>query len=89
MAHSKQARKRIRQNVVQRLRNRGVKSSLRTAVKKFKATVETGDAEAIATAYGAVQKRADKTARKGVIAKGTAARMKSRLLKSAARAKKA
>ena len=89
MAHSKQARKRIRQNAARRLRNRSVKSSLRTAVKKFKATVQSGDAEAVAAAYKSVQKRADKTARKGIIAKGTAARMKSRLLKSAARAKKA
>ena len=88
MAHSKQARKRIKQNAVNRLRNRSVKSSLRTAVKKFKETVETGDAEAIATAYGVVQKRTDRTVQKGIIPKGTGARMKSRLLKSAARAKK-
>ena len=89
MAHSKQARKRLRQDVDRRLRNRAAKSSLRTAVKKFSAIVETGDAEAVAAAYKAVQKRADKIVQKGIITKGTAARMKSRLLKSAARAKKA
>ena len=89
MAHSKQAAKRLRQNTKNRLNNRAAKSALRTAIKKFKKTVETGDAEAVNAAYKVVQKRADKTARKGVIAKGAAARVKSRLLKSAARAKKA
>ena len=89
MPHSKQAAKRIRQNAKNRLGNRAAKSALRTAVKKFKQTVETGDGEAVAAAYKDVQTRTDKTARKGVIAKGTAARMKSRLLKSAKRAGKA
>ena len=89
MPHSKQAAKRIKQDAERRLANRGAKSALRTAVKKLKTTIKTGDAEAVDAAYKVVQKRADKTARKGIIAKRTAARMKSRLLKSAARAKKA
>lgn len=88
MPHSKQAAKRLKQNAKSRLNNRAAKSALRTAIKKFKKTVETGDSEAVAAAYKVVQKGADKTARKGIIAKGTAARMKSRLLKSAKRAGK-
>jgi len=87
--HSKQAAKRMKQNAKSRLSNRAAKSALRTAVKKFKQTVEAGDGEAVAAAYKVVQKRADNSARKGVIAKGTAARMKSRLLKSVKRAGKA
>ena len=89
MPHSKQAAKRLRQNAKRRLNNRAEKSALRTAIKKFKKTVETGDDEAVTAAYKVVQKRADKTARKGVIARGAAARLKSRLLTSAKRAGKA
>lgn len=88
MAHSKQARKRVRQNAQDRLRNRSVKSSLRTAIKKFKTVVADGDAEAVSAAYKTVQKSADKTAQKGVIAKRTAARIKSRLDADAKRAGK-
>lgn len=79
MAHSKSAKKRIRQNARGRLRNRSTKSALRTTVKKFDAAVKQGDAEAAGEAFRKVQKKADATARKGIVHKKTAARLKSRL----------
>ena len=79
MATSKQSKKRIRQNAEDRLRNRSAKSALRTTIKKFKSAVKSGDADAATTGYKDVQKQVDKTAAKGIIRKGTAARIKSRL----------
>jgi small subunit ribosomal protein S20 len=79
LAHSDSARKRIRQNVKRRLRNRSSKSALRTAIKRFRSTVAGGDAEAARAAYAAVQKKADTVARKGIIHAKTAARIKARL----------
>ncbi len=79
MAHSKSAEKRIRQNATRRLANRSAKSSLRTATKKFDAAVKAGNAEAVKTACRDVQRKADRTAAKGVIDKRKAARIKSRL----------
>ena len=79
MAHSLSAKKRIRQNTKARLRNRGDKSALRSAVKKLRAATESGKAEDARALFVAVQKRADAIARKGVIKPATVARMKSRL----------
>jgi len=79
LAHSKSAKKRIRQNARRRLRNRSARSALRTAIKKFRAAVTAGDADTARAAYLAVQKRADTVAGKGIIKKQTAARIKSRL----------
>ena len=79
MAHSKSARKRIRQNAHTRLRNRAAKSALRTTVKKFLSALTAGDKDAATTALVAVQERADKTAAKGIIRKKSADRIKSHL----------
>jgi len=79
LAHSKSAKKRIRQSEVKRLHNRSMKSALRTAMKKFAAAVAAGNTDLLAAAYKEVQKSIDKTASKGIIRKGTADRMKSRL----------
>lgn len=79
MAHSKSAKKRIRQNAAARLRNRSAKSALRTTIKKFQSAVKQNDSVAADAAYKDVQKKVDTNARKGVVHKGTAARIKSRL----------
>ncbi len=87
MAHGKSAKKRIRQNVARRLHNRQAKSALRTTVKKFNTALGAGDAAAAAAAYQGVQKKLDQAVAKGILRKGTADRMKSRL--AARRAAKA
>lgn len=89
MAHSKSAKKRIRQSEDRRVRNRSVKSALRSALKKFAAAVESGNAETAAAAYQAIQKKLDKTASKGILRKGTVSRVKSRLSRRLKSIKKA
>ena len=79
MAHSKSARKRVRQNLVRRLRNRSAKAALRTAIKKFSAAAGIGDAAAASAAFLLVQKKVDKVAAKSILRKGTADRIKARL----------
>ena len=79
LAHGKSAKKRIRQNAARRLRNRQAKSALRTTVKKFTAAVGAGDAAAATAAYRNVQKKLDQAVAKGLVRKGAAARVKSRL----------
>jgi len=79
MAHSLSAKKRIRQNLKHRARNRWHKRAFRTIVKDFLETVlhgSTQDAEAKLTG---IYKKLDQVAAKGVIHKNTASRYKSRL----------
>ena len=79
MAHSKSARKRIRQNLARRLLNHSQKSALRTLIKKFDAAATSGNAESAATLILAVQRKIDKAASKNILHRGTADRIKSRL----------
>lgn len=76
MANIKSQIKRNRQNEKRRLRNRAVRSELKTREKALLAAVGTdGEAEALRQTI----KRIDKAAAKGVIHKNAAARKKSRL----------
>ncbi|HID93378.1 MAG TPA: 30S ribosomal protein S20 [bacterium (Candidatus Stahlbacteria)] len=75
MPHTKSVAKRVRQNEKRRLRNKAVKSYVRTMIKRV---LESEDKEeALRKAYSAL----DKAVKKGVIHKNTAARKKSRLAK--------
>jgi len=79
VAHSKSAIKRARQNEKRRLRNRVVKSNLKTAVKKVLQTLEAKNYEASKDALRAAISKISKAAAKGVIHKRSAARKISRL----------
>lgn len=82
MANIKSQIKRNKQNEKARLRNKAVRSELRTRVKSAEAAAGTDNAEAAArTAISKI----DKAATTGVIHKNTAARKKSRLMKRLAR----
>ncbi len=86
MANTKSALKEIRKNSRRRVRNRLVRQSTRTAVKRATHAAQAGEAntpEAVSAAFSAL----DKAASKGVIHKNTAARRKSRLAKKAKTAK--
>ena len=84
MANIKSQKKRIITNEKARLRNKDVKSSLKTVVRKFREAAEAGDAAA-ATALAREANRAlDKAASKGVIHKKQAANRKSAISKRAA-----
>ncbi len=79
MAHSNSAKKRIRQNIVQRERNRGQKSALRSQVKKVRAAVEAGDAALAQSELALAMSKADRVAKKNILHPNTAARLKSKL----------
>ncbi len=81
MANIKSQIKRNRQNEKRRLRNKTVRSELRTRTKAATATAGTDEA---AEALRLALKRIDKAAAKGVIHKNQAARRKSRLVKRTA-----
>ncbi|MDR3140006.1 MAG: 30S ribosomal protein S20 [Treponema sp.] len=73
------AEKRHRQSEERRMRNKMVKSSVRTSAKKFVVLAqkkEIGEAEA---ALRDMVKKIDTAARKGIIKKNAAARKKSRM----------
>ena len=65
MAHHKSAKKRIRQTEKRTLRNRALRSSTRTAIKKFRVLLEEGNPESLKTAYPGVQKPLTRQSPKG------------------------
>lgn len=79
MANSPQARKRARQNDKRRVHNHGMRSSMRTAVRKVLRAVRAGDRDAATAAYQRAVPLVDRMAGKGLIHKNRAARYKSRL----------
>lgn len=84
VANIRSAIKRARQAEKRRLRNRSVKSLMRTRARRFYEALESGGdaAEALRKAISAI----DKALKKGVVHKNTAARRKSRLMKAFAQA---
>ncbi len=88
MANIKSQIKRNRQNERRRVRNKAVRSELKTRTKRAVDAAETGADEAVELTRLAI-KRLDKAAAKGVIHKNQAARRKSRLLKRIAEAEAA
>ncbi|MEV4356955.1 30S ribosomal protein S20 [Nonomuraea sp. NPDC004186] len=84
MANIKSQIKRNKQNEKARLRNKAVKSSLKTAVRKFREAAEQGDTEQAAVLQRAAARQLDKAVSKGVIHKNQAANRKSAIAKQAA-----
>jgi len=81
VANIKSQIKRIRQNEKRRLRNKSVKSSLKTAIRKFHAALESGDRELATTLARDASRKLDKAVSKGVIHKNQAANKKSAIAK--------
>ena len=79
MANSKQAAKRAKQADKQRAANAGLRTQLRTAIKKVQKAIATGDAKAAEAALRSEQSTIDAIADKRIIHKNKAARHKSRL----------
>ena len=79
MAHSLSAKKRIRQNITRRARNRARKSQVKTQVRKFLDATISRDPSAAEGMFRSAQKRLDRVAAKGAIHRNAAARKKSRL----------
>lgn len=80
MPNIKSAIKRVKVSEKKNLRNRMIKSAMRTNVKKFATALNAG--EATAELLGATQGAVDKAAAKGVIHKNAANRKKARLAKA-------
>jgi small subunit ribosomal protein S20 len=83
VANIKSQIKRNRQNEKARLRNKHVKSSLKTAVRKFREAAEQGDLEQAVALQRVASRELDKAASKGVIHKNQAANRKSAIAKQA------
>lgn len=81
MPNLSSAKKRLRQNVKSRARNRWRKDQIKQAVREFDDAIKAGDQTKAAEQLKVVYKRLDQVAAKGTIHKKTAARRKSRLAK--------
>jgi small subunit ribosomal protein S20 len=86
VANIKSQIKRIKTNEKARLRNKPVSSAIKTAVRKFRAAVVTGDHAVITTELRTASKALDVAVAKGVIHKNAAANKKSSMAKSATKA---
>lgn len=81
MANIKSAIKRIQVTERQALRNKSIKSAVKTQIKKVITAIENKDAAAAQTELKAAIKKISMAASKGIYHKNTAARKVSRLTK--------
>jgi small subunit ribosomal protein S20 len=84
VANIKSQLKRIKTNEKARQRNKAVKSSLKTSIRRFRAAVDAGDAAQAGEALQVASRQLDKAASKGVIHANQAANKKSAMAKQAA-----
>ena len=88
MANSRSARKRIRANERKHIRNRGVRSSVRTYVGKARQSLlslEPGDTVDVEEQLKAAVRALDRAGEKGILHRNNVNRRKSRLTSMAAR----
>ncbi|MCJ7542386.1 MAG: 30S ribosomal protein S20 [Desulfobacterales bacterium] len=81
MANHKSALKRARQNEIRRLRNKSVKTRVKSIVKDVRLSVSENSKEAALKKLEMAKSNIDRAAQKGVIHKKTASRKISRLSK--------
>jgi small subunit ribosomal protein S20 len=81
VANIKSQIKRNRQNEKRRVRNKSVKSSLKTAIRKFNEATQSGDNQAATALMRDASRKLDKAVSKGVIHKNQAANRKSAIAK--------
>lgn len=79
MPNTTSAKKRLRQNVTRRTRNRAIKSSLRTQTRKVRELVAAGNIASSETEFRKLTKQLDQAAAKGAIHPNRASRVKSRV----------
>ena len=79
LANIQSAQKRARQAVKRRAHNMGLRSQVRTEIKKVVNAIEAGDREAAIASYKVAVPTIDNMVGKGIIHKNKAARHKSRL----------
>jgi small subunit ribosomal protein S20 len=81
VANIKSQIKRIRTNEAARLRNKSVKSSVKTAIRKFREAADAGDKDTALELLRDAGRQLDKAASKGVIHDNQAANKKSAMAK--------
>jgi small subunit ribosomal protein S20 len=79
MPHSASAKKRHRQNLRNRERNRAVKSDIKSKIRTVLAAISTGDVAAAKEQFRGMTKSTDRAAAAGTIHRNRAARIKSRI----------
>jgi small subunit ribosomal protein S20 len=83
VANIKSQIKRIRTNEAARLRNKSVKSSLKTAIRSFREAADSGDKTTATAALAQASRQLDKAVSKGVIHSNQAANKKSSMAQRA------
>jgi small subunit ribosomal protein S20 len=83
VANIKSQIKRIRTNEAARLRNKSVKSSLKTAIRSFRAAADAGDRDTAVAALKHASRQLDKAVSKGIIHAKQAANKKSAMAQRA------
>ena len=86
MANIKSQIKRIKTNEKARLRNKSVRSSFKTAIRRFLDYLTAGDSKLVATELSNASRELDIAVSKGVIHANQAANKKSAMAKSAHKA---
>lgn len=89
MPNKASAKKRARQNEARNVRNRAARSDMRTHIKTAKRMIDEKNVDAIDEAVRQAQVKLAKGAKRNLIKKNNASRKQSRLMKAAAKAKKA
>lgn len=79
MPNTNSSKKRLRQNAVRRMRNRSVRSNLRSHIRGVRAAVAEGKIEEAETRFRLTAKKLDQAGAHNLIHPNTAARTKSRL----------
>jgi small subunit ribosomal protein S20 len=79
MPNIKSAKKRLKQSLIRRDRNRSAKHAIRTEYKKVIEAVAAGNVEQAETELRTVAKKVDQAAARKIIHRNAAARVKSRL----------
>ena len=83
MATHESAKKRARQSLVRRARNRDKRSRVRRAVRLARAAIESGDSDAATSAVRQAESLLRRASTKGVMHRKTVSRQVSRLAKAA------
>lgn len=82
MPNIKSAKKRVKTNLRDEIKNRTAKATLKTTLKKTNAAIAAGDADS-AQQVQSTQSLIARTWKRGIIHKNKAARLQSRLMKQA------
>ncbi|HQR31005.1 MAG TPA: 30S ribosomal protein S20 [Anaeromyxobacteraceae bacterium] len=85
MANTRSAEKRNRQAQKRRARNQGVRTRVKSAVKKVRETLERGDTVAAQEAFKQAARVIDQASSKGVVHRNTASRKIGRLARAVAK----